>query len=44
MNRYSSTNARSSEYSFAADFATSKAWSVAPESAAVQAIQNHIGL
>lgn len=44
MKRYSSANARSSRNSPAAVRATSSAWSVAPFSAALQAIQNHIGL
>ena len=44
MNWYSSTNARSSWNSRAAVRATSSAWSVAPFSAALHAIQNHIGL
>ena len=44
MNWYSSANARSSRNSRAAVRATSSAWSVAPFSAALHAIQNHIGL
>ena len=44
MKWYSSTKARSSRNSRAATRATISAWSGAPFSAAVQAIQNHIGL